>query len=559
MIPSVLLAVGLLGSVQEPPAGPQEPENSAQGVPRRKKVASQESGPEPEASGFDQFLEHVYGNLEEARERERRQSALELAHRWETRLHELETGKDKDSPESKKEAERIRQDLEQLAGTEPWGRKLFDPIFVIDGRLEVRHNVDPTVPGANEDSLLHFRWGLGFQSRVSEDVRATVLAVQSRTWFAENSGLRQQDYLNLYAAWADVRLYDEGIPAVASAGRMPIHIGEGRMVGQDWWSNDARSFDALEISNRSWIGEPLHSAYIDTMVFAGRPVQVPRGVTDNRKFNRSDPDVTLIGASSKLELEDETTRIGAYLLRDTDLNPSTPSDFGPGTRRVNTAGLTGVGDLLPSIELGGEAAYQWGEVAGGPQSAWALHAQMRFHAPEDAEERSWWIRRGIFLEYNYASGDRNPTDGRSGTFLTPYPSPHALHGIADLVGWQNMEEYAVRWQLSLGSGKPGQRTGERSTASRFWDRVKDDSYFEFGYHKFFLASRRDAYYGARGEVIGRDVTGKASGDLGTEFDFCWTFDILEIGYARFRAGQFLADTGAAKDASIFYMSLFRGF
>src|SRR5579862_5427354 len=104
MIPSVLLAVGLLGAVQEPPAAPQEPGTSAQDAPRRKKVALQEQGPEPEVSGFDQFLEHVYGNLEEARERERRQSALELAHRWETRLHELETGKDKDSPESKKEA-----------------------------------------------------------------------------------------------------------------------------------------------------------------------------------------------------------------------------------------------------------------------------------------------------------------------------------------------------------------------------------------------------------------------------------------------------------------------
>ena len=50
----------------------------------------------------------------------------------------------------------------------------------------------------------------------------------------------------------------------------------------------------------------------------------------------------------------------------------------------------------------------------------------------------------LVAEYNYASGDANPTDGRRGTFDQLYPTAHDKYGLADQVGWRNMHDVRVR-------------------------------------------------------------------------------------------------------------------
>jgi hypothetical protein len=62
----------------------------------------------------------------------------------------------------------------------------------------------------------------------------------------------------------------------------------------------------------------------------------------------------------------------------------------------------------------------------------------------------------VFAEYNHASGDRNPTDGRRGTFDQLYPTGHDKLGLSDQVGWRNINHAragldlkpAARWQLT---------------------------------------------------------------------------------------------------------------
>src|SRR5213078_5000488 len=44
------------------------------------------------------------------------------------------------------------------------------------------------------------------------------------------------------------------------------------------------------------------------------------------------------------------------------------------------------------------------------------------------------------LEYNYSSGDHNPTDGRNEPFDNLFPTNHRLYGYMDFVGWRNIHD-----------------------------------------------------------------------------------------------------------------------
>jgi len=47
------------------------------------------------------------------------------------------------------------------------------------------------------------------------------------------------------------------------------------------------------------------------------------------------------------------------------------------------------------------------------------------------------------LEFNHASGDSNPSDGKHGTFDVLYPTAHDKYGMADQVGWKNVKQRPI--------------------------------------------------------------------------------------------------------------------
>src|SRR2546425_77551 len=102
----------------------------------------------------------------------------------------------------------------------------------------------------------------------------------------------------------------------------------------------------------------------------------------------------------------------------------------------------------------------------------------------------------FFAEYNYASGDSNPGDGRRGTFDQLYPTGHDKYGLADQVGWQNIEHLrgGVEFNPSpkwLASGK---------------------------YSAWWLADPPDAPYNTGGGVVARVSSGTAGRFVGQELD-----------------------------------------
>jgi Alginate export len=136
-----------------------------------------------------------------------------------------------------------------------------------------------------------------------------------------------------------------------------------------------------------------------------------------------------------------------------------------------------------------------------------------------------WTKPRFFYEFNYASGDKNPTDGEHDTFDTMYPTAHDRFGITDQFGWQNI--VAHRAGLTI---EPRHRL---SVTGQFLD--------------LSLASATDALYNTSGGSIVRDKTGKSGTQIGHEFDgYAW-YELnrhvyIGGGIGHLVGGQFLHAT-----------------
>ncbi|MBI2933686.1 MAG: alginate export family protein [Planctomycetes bacterium] len=500
----------------------------------------------PQKLTLEKVLEDMLRGLQDRPEEEG--TVLERARRLEEKIQEIEKRPDREK--WKEDLEHAKKQLEELRGTGWWGLGMTLvplPRF----RTERRDHVDPALPQTSGDTLTQFRWGAWLETILNQSVRMQLLIEQTRTWEANHGFLRQQDRTDLHRAKLDFRFYDYDLPLELSVGRMRFEIGEERMVGDDSWSNYDRSFDGARFFHREWLGEPLKSAYLDIEPSWGRPVTVEPGQTDDRDMNASDPDVNLYAFSTTLNLLDGTL-LGLYFLKDDDLETIHVGERGVGGRRIESLGLRLKHDILPMFEVKGEGVWQWGSFAEDDHRAWAVHGAVRLHAIGTEPLMGVDLfGRGITFEVNFASGDRDPADGNHGTFLPPYPSSHALHGLADLVGWRNMQEYAVRWEIGL-DGLIGINHEEDSGQSVLS--------VEIGFHRFFLAEERDGYYGPRGELIRRVPAGDVSRELGEEVDVALDLaGVISIGYARFQAGEFLSESGGGEDGDLFYFNFGYGF
>jgi hypothetical protein len=135
------------------------------------------------------------------------------------------------------------------------------------------------------------------------------------------------------------------------------------------------------------------------------------------------------------------------------------------------------------------------------------------------------LRPRLFAEYDFASGDRNPTDGRRGTFDQLFPNIHGHNGLADQIAWKNLKEV---------------RAGVRISLRRNWTVAAT-------FNDWGLASATDAFYNSAGGVVARDPKGLSGTHIGEEYDLETSYRInheleLGAGIGRIFPGAFLAHT-----------------
>lgn len=321
---------------------------------------------------------------------------------------------------------------------------------------------------------------------------------------------------DLRMAYADFGNVGKGSLALR-VGRQELAYGEERLVGAANWGNIARTFDGVKLV--------AHHGPVQLDLFSASVV-APQltGLSHHQEGNN------LHGAYFKL----------TGIVKNASLEPYFLWRVGPG--RGDVAGGAGhqdrkvegvrlAGKLPARFDYAAELVHQNGQVGASSIGAYAAHLALR-HTLANLP----WIPH-LFAEYNYASGDRTPGDGHSGTFDQLYPTPHEKTGLADQVGWQNIKDVAAGLDVT-----PWHGVTLRMTA-----------------HDWHLAEARDGIYLTSGAPLFRDPSGRAGTHIGEEIDVTGIYQhhshSVGLGYAHLFPGEFLSHVSPAAQLNYVYLNV----
>ncbi len=430
----------------------------------------------------------------------------------------------------------VEADLLKQEGEDPFGW-VEDYTTYGDGKLTLSGSIRNRVESRSEfdfnDSVnrdfLDETWGL-LRFRLKADLQAhenlrLVGELQSsHAYELDNNNSRtvrfgpgaSQDRLDIFQAYAEVRNLADIPQLTLRGGRYALAYGNERLVGAFAWSNVGRSFQGVRAA---WEEETwwLHAFYNDVVTpFDGHA-------------NNNDPNNNLSGVYVQYHGYDWGKTELYYLRHEQD-------DIGPGSidgRETHSVGMRFEAKLLAdkAVDVDGEVVYQDGKFTSALEhQAFALHLGGGYTFQNVAATPR------VGAQYNFASGDDDPTDGENNTFDNLFPTNHLHYGYMDRFGWRNLHNA----QLEL-SAKPYKSL-----------------LLKLDYHAFWLAEpSRAPWQNAGGGVI-RPATAQADAFVGTELDLTakWTFYkhwILQGGYSHFFTGDFVDDSGPDDDADWWYV------
>lgn len=305
-------------------------------------------------------------------------------------------------------------------------------------------------------------------------------------------------------------------PVSARIGRQELVFGDQRLVGHANWLNAARTFNAARVI--------LRGKGVQLDAFAGAVVRI-----DPDDWDQSAPGNRFHGVDATVAELLPGGTIEPYFFWRADPDQRTESAT-TGRLQLGTTGVRAAGTLPAGFDYALESVIQRGSIGTDKSRAWAQHLRLRTPA----------IGNGVRLisDYNYASGDANPTDGLRGTFDPLYPTAHDKYGLADQVGWRNIHHLRAGAELPAFRGVP----------------------VSASYHTWWLASATDGLYLASGALLARIPAGAPSRHVGHEFDVQASKAIapyLQVagGYAYILPGDFLKAATPGQSFNSMYLTL----
>jgi hypothetical protein len=308
---------------------------------------------------------------------------------------------------------------------------------------------------------------------------------------------------DLRVGYADVGSAKSAV--TVRGGRQELVYGDQRLVGHLGWTNAARSFDGVKATVRN------QSKTLSVDMFAASVVRIL-----DSEFDKSGAGNRFLGGYGTASTLVKNASVEPYLFwkRDTNL---TGEQGAVGSLHETTTGVRFAGKLPAALDYNIEMALQRGSLESNDISAWAGHWQLRESLAGPGAVK-------LTGEFNYASGDANPTDGTRGTFDQLYPTGHDKYGLADQVGWKNIQHLRGGFEVTPWKGWP----------------------ITTNYHTWWLAEARDALYTAGGAVLARIPAGASDSHVGQELDLQLSHALTQQllvsgGYAHIFPGGFLKE------------------
>ena len=377
-------------------------------------------------------------------------------------------------------------------------------------RYEFRDDADFSAQTNDTLSFVGSRIRLHMGYEVTPDVAIFFQIQDSRLFGSEASTASNERNLDLHQGYLQVK--NLGIWTL-TLGRQEMVFGDSRLVGNFGWSNIGRSFDGMRLG------------------YATARARTDLWVVTIKKFANTGADPAFAGPTATSNRKEQTffglyhTWSGtpdvaiepyALFLWDTGSGGSITDPAAQDQRRV-TLGLRLAGKAMAEgIDYTLEGAYQFGGIQSQDISAYAGAVKIGYSFTAGLPHR-------LGIEYDYASGDDNPTGGDFKTFENLFPTNHIHYGYMDYLGWRNMQD--LRLTLAM---KPTKASG-----------------LSLDYHFFWLAEEADDWYRASGHIF-RDTppTGNTETELGQELNVVAYMMLkeklrLEVGYGHFFVGDYV--------------------
>ena len=312
--------------------------------------------------------------------------------------------------------------------------------------------------------------------------------------------------IDLLQGFADVRIpLGEGGDLTLRGGRELMALGSERLVGIRYGPNIPQAFDGVRaIATRG----PVR---VDA--FHLRPVAIGGGDFDDAtlKTRRLDGVYATITPAAAIGID-------VYWLGYENEDARFVGRTGRETRDSFGARFFGKrGDL----GWNWEAIVQRGTFDGDPIRAWSIATETAWSFPQAA------LKPRLRLRANIASGDRDPADGKLGTFNALFPKGKYF-GELSPIGPRNIVNIHPSVDFDLGSGV----TVELAAAA-FWR------------HR-----RGDGIYDIPGQLI-RPASGSGARHIGDQVEISAGWQPTPIlsfstSLSAFRAGRFIRETGSAR-------------
>ncbi len=365
-------------------------------------------------------------------------------------------------------------------------------------------------------------------------------ARDSRTASDERKPHPETDPLDLHQGYLLLGNAKE-FPLTLKVGRQELSYGDERLIGAFDWSNIGRVFDAAKLrydNSDFWI-----DAFVSRVV-----------LTNPDEFNEANDYDFFSGIYASSRTIVPKNEVQTYFLA-RNVSPDSPTAIGAGlpafmtgasARDIYTLGLRvkSLPGEFGSWDYDAELAGQLGDFKSGTGQR-LDHEAFAAHVAGGYTWTNAFGKPRTGLEYNYASGDSDSTDGKHGTFDNLLPTNHKFYGNMDFVSWQNIHNVRV-----TGSLKPLKNL--TLTAD---------------YHAFWLANTSDSFYQASGaprSTGGYGIKANAGSYVGSEVDLIATYNVckaanVQAGYGHFFVGDYvknsLSPTSGATDADWVYLQM----
>lgn len=310
---------------------------------------------------------------------------------------------------------------------------------------------------------------------------------------------------DLLQGFADVRIPLSDGSLTLRGGRELIALGSERLVGTRYGPNIPQAFDGVRVL--------AEHGRVRIDAFHVLPVTIGEGDFDDTtsKTRRLDGVYMTIAPTAGIGID-------AYWLGYRNSEARFAAD--PGRETRDTFGLRFFGKR-GDLDWNWEAMVQRGRFDGDPIRAWSF-----------ATETAWSFSQVLLeprlrLRANVASGDRDPADGKLGTFNALFPKGKYF-GELSPIGPRNIVNLNPSVDFDLGKG-----VTVELAAARFWRESRGDGICDI---PGGLIRRAD---GSGARHIGDQVEISASWQASALLSFT-------ASLSAFRPGAFIRDTGPAR-------------